>query len=271
MYGKGVRYYVAQGEDEPFFPGIMTIIERVFKGSLKAGNVDEDLQQKQFEELRQAIGDGFDVKMNQVDLDAPDNKMLKELDDNVFVFSAFKNYHELKEMSEQLKDADGNLRSFASFQQKALEVHDQYNLNYLRSEYENAVASSQSARKWQDVERDKEALPLLRYETVGDDRVRDEHSKLDGITLPVDDPFWNSNMPPNGWRCRCDVTQMTKRAQQTDRRTIPEIEKDPMFNFNPGKDKTVFPRNHPYYEVQQQHEGLAKQNFGLKKPNNNNS
>lgn len=266
IYGKGVRYYVAQGEDEPFFEGILSIIERIFNGKLRPGMADQDLADKQYQELVDAVGEGFGVNIAEVDMDSPDNEMLKELDDNVFVFSAFKNYHELKEMSEQLKDAEGNLRSFENFKNQALKIHDKYNLNYLRSEYEHAVSSSQMASKWQDIQRDKEALPVLRYETAGDDRVRQEHEEIDGVTLPVDDAFWDSNLPPNGWRCRCDVTQMTNRAQTTDKRTIGEVEKDPMFTFNPGKEKVVFPQNHPYYDVQKEHEGRAKENFGLKKP-----
>jgi SPP1 gp7 family putative phage head morphogenesis protein len=43
------------------------------------------------------------------------------------------------------------------------------------------------------------------YRTVGDNRVREEHVKLEGVTLPKDDPFWKKYYPPNGWSCRCTV------------------------------------------------------------------
>lgn len=43
------------------------------------------------------------------------------------------------------------------------------------------------------------------YVTVGDDRVREEHAALDGVTLPKDDPFWQRFFPPNGWNCRCQA------------------------------------------------------------------
>lgn len=43
------------------------------------------------------------------------------------------------------------------------------------------------------------------YYTVGDDRVRDEHALLDGVTRKKDDPFWERFWPPNGWNCRCQA------------------------------------------------------------------
>ncbi|MBQ7855294.1 MAG: hypothetical protein IJ352_09820 [Muribaculaceae bacterium] len=33
---------------------------------------------------------------------------------------------------------------------------------------------------------------------------------LHGVTLPIDDPFWDSFLPPNGWNCRCTAVQVRK-------------------------------------------------------------
>lgn len=33
---------------------------------------------------------------------------------------------------------------------------------------------------------------------------------LHGVTLPIDDPFWEQFTPPNGWNCRCSVVQVRK-------------------------------------------------------------
>ena len=56
------------------------------------------------------------------------------------------------------------------------------------------------AAKWQDFEAKKDRYHL-QYRTAADDRVREEHAALHGITLPPDDPFWKQYFPPNGWRC----------------------------------------------------------------------
>lgn len=63
---------------------------------------------------------------------------------------------------------------------------------------------------WERVERSKAVMPYVRYITRGDDRVRPAHLAWDNLTLPVDDDFWKTHWPPNGWRCRCRVMSMTK-------------------------------------------------------------
>lgn len=46
------------------------------------------------------------------------------------------------------------------------------------------------------------------YVTVGDNRVRPTHAAMDGTTLPKADPFWRTNMAPNGWSCRCKTIRV---------------------------------------------------------------
>lgn len=41
--------------------------------------------------------------------------------------------------------------------------------------------------------------PLLRYDTVGDSRVRATHEAMNGFTAPRDHPFWATNYPTNGF------------------------------------------------------------------------
>jgi SPP1 gp7 family putative phage head morphogenesis protein len=55
------------------------------------------------------------------------------------------------------------------------------------------------------MDRQRDAFPYWQYITVGDDRVRDEHAALDGLTLPADSPFWQTHYPPWEWGCRCQV------------------------------------------------------------------
>lgn len=40
---------------------------------------------------------------------------------------------------------------------------------------------------------------------------REEHSALHGTILHCDNPFWQTNYPPNGWGCKCKVTAYSKR------------------------------------------------------------
>jgi len=230
------------------FKSILSVVEKVFNGTYTPGDIDPDLQKAQFDFLMKGIGEGYGVDIDEVDYSTPDLKKLKFMRDNVFVFSTMKNYNQLKAMSDLLLDDEGKVRAFADFKKLALQINERYNVNYLSAEYNHAVGSSQMAARWQTFEKEKKSLPMLRYETVGDDRVRPEHEALDGITLPVGHAFWNKYYPPNSWGCRCDVVQAPAgRATSEDRITYPEV--NAMFQNNVGKSGIVFPDKHPYFNA----------------------
>ncbi len=65
-----------------------------------------------------------------------------------------------------------------------------------------------SAARFNVMNRQKDALPFWKYQTVGDEHVRDEHAALDGVILPADSPFWNDHYPPWDWGCRCLVVPL---------------------------------------------------------------
>tara|TARA_R110002020_G_scaffold10801_22_gene41088 strand:+ start:13331 stop:14002 length:672 start_codon:yes stop_codon:yes gene_type:complete len=52
---------------------------------------------------------------------------------------------------------------------------------------------------------------FLRYVTVGDERVRDNHAAWHGVILRADHPFWLTHWPPNGFNCRCPPPQLITR------------------------------------------------------------
>jgi len=63
------------------------------------------------------------------------------------------------------------------------------------------------AARWESYQ-DPEVQEILwgyKYVTVGDDRVRETHWDLDGMTAPKEDPVWGTCWPPNGWACRCQT------------------------------------------------------------------
>lgn len=209
--------------------------------------IDKALTEFYASKFWQAVEKGIGIDLNNIDLEAPDNFLIKQLRSNVYHFSAAKNYQQLKSITQQLLDEDGALRSFTAFRNAAQQVVDDFVGSWLQAEYNFAVASAQMASRWQDIESDKEILPLLRYDTVGDERVRLEHQELQGVTLPVNHQFWDIYYPPNGWGCRCDVLQLDS-GKITDYSTIVLPEKMPeLFKYNAGKKGVVFPPGHAYY------------------------
>lgn len=190
--------------------------------------------------------------------------MARRLKEDVFVFSGFKTYRNLKEASCLLCDGDGTVKPFYRFYNDIAAIKENYNRHWLKSEYVFAEASAEMAARWKEFEADGDRYDL-QYRTAHDGKVRAEHRVLHGVTLPASDPFWDEFFPPNGWRCRCTVVQVRKgkyplsdsaTAIQQGREATQQIGKNgvnraEMFRFNPGKQQVVFPKHHPYYNVSQ--------------------
>lgn len=220
------------------------IVRAIYDGEIKPGSIDPELMNWIKAELTEAItkgmGDKYTLELYQ--------NFLNKVTQDVHVFSGFKTYQQLRQVTDMLKDAQGQLRPFAEFKELVQSINETYNVTYLEAEYRQAVAASQMGAKWVEMYDQRESLGMLRFETAGDERVRDEHARLDGITLPIDDSFWDRYYPPLDWGCRCDVTPQLTSAERTVLPSkLPEL-KD-QFAVNWGKKGILFPENHPYYKV----------------------
>ena len=211
--------------------------------------------------LIRATHDTLAEELGHLERNIPD-EMARALDENIFLFSGFKTYHEMNDASRLLKDETGGFKPFERFLQDVKAIDAEYNRNWLYAEYNFATASTQMAAKWADIERDGDEYDL-QYRTALDGLVREEHAALEGITLPPSDKFWNEYYPPNGWNCRCTAVQVLKgkypasdsdQACAAGERATTRIGKNgenkaAIFRFNPGKAGKVFPPKHPYYKA----------------------
>ena len=101
------------------------------------------------------------------------------------------------------------------------------------------------AGRWEQIVRNKENRPLLMYDAINDSRVRPAHKAMDGTIKPVDDEWWATHSPPNGYRCRCSVLSLThgealsRSGPDTGLNKIPRLpdggvpEPDPGFGYSP--------------------------------------
>lgn len=185
----------------------------------------------------------------------PMSEMMRErLMKSNYIFSGAKTFAELNKAFPLLVDEEGNRKPFEQFLNDVHEVDETYNKNYLRAEYNYAQAAAEMAGKWEKFSKDGDRY-YLQYRTAGDDKVRPEHAALNGITLPVDDIFWDEYYPPNGWNCRCNVVQVLKSTStptphgEAMKKGSAALEKDKkgVFRYNVGKDGYLFPKDHPYY------------------------
>lgn len=73
------------------------------------------------------------------------------------------------------------------------------------------VHSAHAAGEWARVQQNREFLPWLTYVSSVSERKRPLHLSWVGTTLRIDDPWWRTHYPPNGWNCKCSVRQIGDR------------------------------------------------------------
>lgn len=233
----------------------------VFGGSVKAQKLPQELYDainfRLMDAVDRGFGDGDEV-----------GDMYSHFQRNIGVFSAAKTHQQVVDMSKALVDENGIRKSFPKFKKEAREIFDEYNVNWLETEYRTAFNNGLSARQWLDFQEDKDFAPMLRYDTAGDGRVRPQHAELDGIIRHIDDPFWETHFPPLDWNCRCDVTAYEEdEVEATPDDILKDLpEPDDLFRFNPAIAKIIFDEAHPYLKVAQRYKTLKKEDFGLDLP-----
>ena len=148
----------------------------------------------------------------------------------------------------------------------------------LETIYRTNLQSSYAAGHWQSIQANKVAMPYLMYDAVDDGATRAEHAAHDNIVRPVDDNFWDSFYPPNGWNCRCGVIQLSEEdledygvevspPQKPKLKKFTDYKKqvhvypegvDPGFNHNPGKKRAEKLKDHQAKKLEK-FEGALKQ------------
>lgn len=143
--------------------------------------------------------------------------------------------------------------------------------------YDTNITQAYNAGRYQQQQDIKEFRPYGRYRHVNCAHPRLNHLAWDGIILPIDDPWFDTHYPQNGWRCHCRVDSLNHtEAQQlwqakgkTGVDTAPPIEWekrwvgkksanprlvdtpkgiDPGFAYNPGKAWHEPPKGMPAVE-----------------------
>ena len=240
---------------------VARLITEIHEGKVKPGQVDRQLYLSYATQLFAAVELGYGKKLKDLS-SGPDHKMLTALRQNIFRFSSHKAFHFIREAFGQLVE-DNQVKPFKQFREEVLSIHRDYNVNWLRTEYNVAVGNARMASIEQELQANKEAIPYAQVRVVQDDRTR--HAKFHLVTLPVDHPFWRWGSPLYDYGCRCRKIgvvsgTITHNADLPSKDIVPEA-----FQFNAGTDKMLFSTKHPYFTVPHGHKGRAKQNFGMPK------
>ena len=266
-------------EEEPPVPfddnDLNKVTNDVWIGAVTVENLPPSMYYKTAGYLNDGVKKGFEKGLKEelisIGFNSPDELLLKELTENIYIFSGAKTYQNVRAMSDLLLQPELK-SSFFKFKEQASKIFTDYNVDYLQAEYQTSLASARMGAEWNRIVADADLLPLLEYDTVGDGRVRPTHAALDKIVRPVNDKFWTNYYPPNGWRCRCSVRQITaEEGEVTNLQGWLKPDDVPAeFMMNSGIDKYVFKTKgkgkHPYFDIAKGDKAAAKNNFGLPIP-----
>jgi hypothetical protein len=239
---------------------IDNFIEGVHTGLYDESNLPEWYYLLVAAALFSAVESGFGMTLSEATVGSLEYEYLLAMQENVYIFSAAKTYQQVQEMKGLLSKYGSDLEAFRI---EATNIFNTYNTpkgaNYLSIEFKSAKRQAEQARNWL-----KYTVKGgdLKYKTQEDNRVRPEHQTLNNITKPISDTFWSVYYPPNGWMCRCYVTQILSNlvnefSNPLDH-NVPEA-----FQFNAGIERKVFSPKHPYFKVKRGDKELAKKNFNL--------
>lgn len=191
------------------------------------------------------------------------------MSENARLFAGGKTYH----LTRELVDAKKAAKSKKEFKAEAQKIYDKYQ-TWGQAEADTMLSQAQSCKNWQDIERDKDLFPKLKYSTIGDACVI--CAPLDGVVAPVDDPFWSTHAPINHYNCLCLLTREISSVRNTNKNKLESLTKqldpvmDDTFKNNVGITHEAFPR-HAYFEVAKKDIPLARRNFDLPIPDIKNS
>lgn len=239
---------------------ITPILQRVWDGDINLDQLPVEVFQFIFNDLIGQVEQGFGERMGEQVPGSSKDKFVQAAKTNVKSFTAHKVWRQVRDL--QMVAETSN--DVSEFNDRGEGVFRKYNEVWQQTEEQAAWRKSKSGKHWSQIVDNQDLFPLMTYRTQGDDRVRDEHEDLEGITRRVEDEFWDTYFPPNGWNCRCPKPRQRRSAPETDvdRRELSGPE--PMFNNNPGKGGEVFPSDHPYFTaVPESFKEASKRDFGF--------
>ena len=124
--------------------------------------------------------------------------------------------HDLVQMvSDGIEEALKNGETLSDFKKRILGAIQSQGWHGSRVEniFRTNVQTAYAAGRYTKMQAVKKARPYWQYIAIMDSRVRPSHAVMHGKVYPADHAFWNSNYPPNGFRCRCGVRSPPARSK----------------------------------------------------------
>lgn len=189
-----------------------TLDERLIARTPNAKGFDTELFEYLSSDLVKAFREGWqntklaDKASIALQYSIEDDALKTAMEMNLYRFSAAKTIAEAQALNQLFRESS----SYADFEKKASAICAKFNKTWQRTEYDTAYNSALSTSRHRQMLKLKDGAPYWEYVTARDERVRESHQGLDGVILRYDDERWQKIYPPNGWRCRCVVSSLTR-------------------------------------------------------------
>ncbi len=137
------------------------------------------------------------------------------------------------------------------FQEKGYLKRDDGSAWRLDTIFRTNMQSAYMGGRYFEMQNVKDDFPYWQYIAIRDNRTRASHSELAGKVVRMDDNFWKTHYPPNGYRCRCRVRALgeqdltDKKLKVTDGDSLKDNKPDDGFETNPGEQ--LHPKTNGYY------------------------
>ena len=224
---------------------IEEISQKLQNGDIRPSDLDKDLIEQIYNDVSQPVKEEFGQRWVDYDYKEP-KSLIQKFKKNLWQFSSAKTLAELEYINSLILDKNGRIKPEHQFMQDVRKANILFNRNYLQAEYQTAKRGAQMAHLWNKFLEQKEYYPNLVYRTVGDSRVRPEHAALNGVVKPIDDPFWKTYYPPNGWRCRCTVMNTAEKVSEG---TFEDKTVKPEFHGNTALDEEILTSKGTFFKL----------------------
>jgi hypothetical protein len=246
---------------------IQDLLAEIHDGTISDRNLPKDLYLAIADYLKNALYEGFGGDISEFEGELLDS--LLDLRENIYLFSGAKTFQFIKEAGVLLTDENGVLKPFSVYKVEAQALFGKYNVNWLDAEHKTTIGQAQQAKRWQDIQANKDILPMLKFSTNNHPCPICE--PFEGLTAAVDAPIWKIASPLLHFGCFCILESYDSSEVASDQAFMdklePEIDKIPdLFRNNPGETGEVFNKSHPYFDVPKEDKKFAKTNFGLPVP-----
>lgn len=224
---------------------IEELAQQIQSGKLKPSDLDSRLVEQIYNDVSEPVKEELNKDWVKYDYKEPQS-LVQKFKKNLWQFSSAKTLAELEYINALILDKNGRIKPEHQFMQDVRKANILFNRNYLQAEYQTAKRGAQMAHLWGQFQKQKHLFPNLVYRTVGDGRVRPEHAALNGVIKPIDDPFWRTYYPPNGWRCRCTVMNTAEKASEGE---FEDKSVKPEFHGNTALDEEILTSKGSFFKL----------------------